>query len=115
MEKAFPTEKECKGTHTNVKGGGSSKKKIVAFSNQIPKKRRMDAKHCVLCKQHGGMHNTHNTMECHKYEKDRTPKKPLQGKVHSTICTVEMIRMRIIIPMFNCLQKLQSLKNLTRN
>ena len=32
------------------------------------------------CKQHGGMHNTHNTTECHKYEKDGTPKKSFAGK-----------------------------------
>jgi hypothetical protein len=43
--------------------GGSSKKKMVAFSNWIPKDCHVDAKHCILCKQHGGMHNTHNTME----------------------------------------------------
>jgi hypothetical protein len=80
IKKAFPTEKECEGTQTSVKGGGSSKKKIPAFSDPIPKKRCMDAKHCVLCKQHGGKYNTRNTMECRKYEKDRTPKKAFIGK-----------------------------------
>ena len=33
IEKAFPTEKEFKGTQTSAKGGGSSQKKMVAFSN----------------------------------------------------------------------------------
>jgi hypothetical protein len=33
IEKAFTTEKEFKGTQTRVKGGGSSKKKMVTFSN----------------------------------------------------------------------------------
>jgi len=80
IKKAFRTEKECEGTQTSVKGGGSSKKKMVIFSDRIPKKRRMDVKHCVLCKQHGGTHNTHNTMECHKYEKDGTPKKAFVRK-----------------------------------
>ena len=56
-------------------GGGSSKKKMVAFSDRIPKKSPRDAKHCALCKQHGGAYNTHNTGECRKYEKDGTPKK----------------------------------------
>ena len=28
-----------------------------------------------MCKKHGGMHSTHNTMDCRKYEKDGTPKK----------------------------------------
>ena len=40
----------------------------------------MDAKYCAVCKQHGGAHNTHNMGECHKYEKDRTPKKTFTGK-----------------------------------
>ncbi len=31
-------------------------------------------KHCYLCKKHGGAHTTHNTGECHKYEKDGTEK-----------------------------------------
>jgi len=77
---AFPTEKEYKGTHMSAKGGSSFKKKMVAFSKQIPKKRRMDAKHCILCKQHGGVHNTHNTMECHELEK---PNKGLHRERHT--------------------------------
>ena len=64
----------------SAKGGGSSKKKMAAFSDQIPMKRRMDAKHGVLCKQHGGAHNTHNTMECRQYEKDGIPRKAFIGK-----------------------------------
>ena len=80
IKKAFPTNKECEGTHASAKGGGSSKKKMAAFSDWTPKKHHVDAKHCVLCKQHVGMHTTHTTMECHKYEKDRTPKKSFIGK-----------------------------------
>jgi hypothetical protein len=34
----------------SAKGGGSSKKKMVTFSDQIPKKHRVDVKHCILCK-----------------------------------------------------------------
>ncbi len=41
---------------------------------------RTDAKHCILCKKHGGAHNTHNTTECRKYDKDGTPKKTFAGK-----------------------------------
>jgi len=40
----------------------------------------MNAKHCALCKQHGGAHNTHNMGDCRKNEKDRTPKKAFTGK-----------------------------------
>jgi hypothetical protein len=80
IEKAFPTDKEREGTQASAKGGGSSKKKMVSFNDRIPKKRRTDAKHCVLCKKHGGAHNTHNTSECRKYDKDGTPKKSFAGK-----------------------------------
>jgi hypothetical protein len=38
IEKAFPTEKECEGTHGSAKGGASFKKKMVSFSEHIPKK-----------------------------------------------------------------------------
>jgi hypothetical protein len=47
---------------------------MVTFRGRVPKKHLVDAKHFVLCKQHGGTHNTHNTTECCKYEKDGTPK-----------------------------------------
>jgi hypothetical protein len=90
VEKAFPTKKECTGPKASAKGGSSSKKKMVAFRDRIPKKRRMDTKHGTLCKQHGVAHNTHNTGECHKYEKDGTPNGHSQGRGCSTIHTVEM-------------------------
>jgi hypothetical protein len=57
IKKAFPKDNECKRSHVCMKGGVSSKKKIVSFSDRIPKKRHVDAKQCVLCKKHG-------TMEC---------------------------------------------------
>ena len=40
----------------------------------------MDVKHCVLCKQHRGANNTHNTMECRKDEKDGSPEKAIIEK-----------------------------------
>jgi hypothetical protein len=39
----------------------------------VPKKVQF-AKHCDLCKKHGGAHTTHNTGECCRYEKDGTAK-----------------------------------------
>ena len=97
IEKTFLTEKECKGTQTSVKGGGSSKKKM-AFGDQILKKGCVDVKHCVLCKQRGGAHNTHNTMECCKYEKDGTPKKAFEGKgVRCNLCSQNMLHGHNII------------------
>jgi len=80
IEKAFPTKKEREGPKASLTGGGSSKKRMVSFSNRIPKKSRKEAKHCVLCKKHGGTQNTHNTGDCQKYEKDSTPKKAFTGK-----------------------------------
>ena len=56
VEKAFLTEKDHKGTHTRAKGGGSSKKKMVAFRDQIPMKHRMEVLHPMQaawgCTQH---------------------------------------------------------------
>jgi hypothetical protein len=62
-----------------MKGGGSSKNNMVTFSNQFSKKHHVDGKHCILYKQHGGAHNTQNTMEFCKYEKDGTPKMSFAG------------------------------------
>jgi hypothetical protein len=80
IEMAFPPEKKCEGPKASVTGGGSSKKRMVSVSDQIPKKSRKEAKHCALCKKHGGTQNTHNTGGCHKYEKDGTPKRAFAGK-----------------------------------
>jgi hypothetical protein len=104
IEKAFPTDKEYEGTQTNAKGGGSSKKKMVSFSDQIPKKCRVDAKHCILCKKHGGTDNTHNTMECRRYEKDGTPKSPSQVRACSTTHRVEVRSVNRIVTC-SCPQK----------
>jgi hypothetical protein len=80
IKKAFLTEKECEGHKASATGVGSSKKQMVSFSDQIPKKSCKEAKHCALCKKHGGMQNTHNMGDCRKYEKDGTPKKAFTGK-----------------------------------
>ncbi len=45
----------------------------------VPKKAKVK-KNCTLCQKHGGAHTTHNTGECHKYEKDGTLKKGFSGK-----------------------------------
>ena len=80
IEKAYPTEKERERPKSNTDGGGSSKKRMVTFSDRIPKKSRSSAKHCALCKKHGGAHETHNTGDCKKYNSDGTPKKGFAGK-----------------------------------
>ena len=67
IKKAFPTKKDHEKPKAGAPRGGSSKKRMVSFSDQIPKKSRKDAKHCALCKKHGGMQNTDNTEDCKKY------------------------------------------------
>ncbi len=54
IEKAYPTEKEWEGPKANTTGGGSSKKRIVTFSDQMPKKSRQGMKHGALCKKTWG-------------------------------------------------------------
>ena len=80
IKKALLTKKGCKKPKAGATGGGSSKKKMVSFDDQIPKKSRKDAKHCTLCRKHGGVQNTHNTGDCKKYNSDGTPKKGFAGK-----------------------------------
>jgi hypothetical protein len=50
--------KKCPGTNSTVRA---------------PKKVRFE-KHYDLCKKHGGAHTTHNTRDCHRFEKDRKEK-----------------------------------------
>ena len=80
IKKAFPTEKDHDRPKKGTTGGSSSKKRMVNFSDQIPKKSRKDAKHCTLCRKHGGAQITHNTGNCKKYNSDGTPKKGFAGK-----------------------------------
>ena len=46
----------------------------------MPKKSCKDAKHCTLCRKHGGMQNTDNTGDCKKYHSDGTPRKGFAGQ-----------------------------------
>jgi hypothetical protein len=48
---------------------------MVSIDKPIPKKPCTNAKHCTLCKKHGGAHATHNTLDCCKYDKDGKLKK----------------------------------------
>ncbi len=78
IEKAYPTEKVGEGPKNAPKSSDSSKKKMVSFSERIPKRRRTE-KYCSLCKKHGGAHTTHNTPDCRKYESNGTLKKNFKG------------------------------------
>ena len=78
VEKAYPTDKVGEVPRNSAKSSDSSKKKMVSFSERIPKRRRTE-KHCSLCKKHGGAHTTHNTPDCRKYESNGTLKKNFKG------------------------------------
>ena len=57
------------GTKANAKSDTTSKQKSTDSSlGRIPKKKR-SKKHCILCKDKGGRHDTHNSNECAKWEK----------------------------------------------
>ncbi len=63
-------ERESSAKKGKANSGDSNKRKMVSFNEPIPKNVRKVAKHCALCKKHGGTHATHNTSDCHKYDKD---------------------------------------------
>eukprot|EP00804_Cyclotella_cryptica_P001257 CCRYP_012760-RA/>CCRYP_012760-RA protein AED:0.37 eAED:0.37 QI:34/0/0.5/1/1/1/2/0/392 len=85
IEKAFPTERDQSAKKGKLNPSESNKRKMVSFNEPIPKKVRKMARHCALCKKHGGAHATHNTSDCRKYEKDGKPKKGFgKGKHGST-------------------------------
>ena len=75
IKKAFPTERDQSAKKGKANPGKSSKMKMASFNKPIPKKIRKTAKHCALCKKHGGTHATHNTSDCCKYDKDGKLKK----------------------------------------
>ena len=75
INKAFPMEQEQPRKKGKANPGNSNKQKMVSLHESIPKKPCKDAKHCSLCKKHGGVHATHNTSDCRKYNKDVKLKK----------------------------------------
>ncbi len=78
IEKAYPTKKVVEGPKNADKSGDLSKKKMVSFSDRIPKRRHTE-KYCSLCKKHMGAHTTHNTPDCQKYDSNGAPKKNFKG------------------------------------
>jgi hypothetical protein len=62
------------------------KRVYMGLNEQVPKKAHT-AKFCQHCKMNGGPYMTHNTKECHKYNKDgktvaAAAKKPFEKKPH---------------------------------
>ena len=75
IKKAFMTEQEQPGKKGKENPSNFGKRNMVSIHKPIPKKPCKDAKHCALSKKHGGAHETHNSLDCHKYDKDGKIKK----------------------------------------
>ena len=63
-----PSKDKAKGADSNSTAESDSR-------NPNKAKKGWMEKHCSLCKKHGGVHTTHNTKECRKWNKDGTLKK----------------------------------------
>ena len=72
-----PKKAEAKATE---QGNGNRKRKGATTGDQTTNKKGRSSKHCDLCEKHGGAKNTHNTVDCKRYEKDGTQKKTFQSK-----------------------------------
>jgi hypothetical protein len=59
-------ESSKKSSHKSKKGKKRPGTKCTA---RVPKKVHFE-KNCDLCKKHGGTYTTHNTHDCHRFEKD---------------------------------------------
>jgi hypothetical protein len=59
-------ESSKKSSHKSKKG---KKRPGTNSTVRVPKKVRFE-KYCDLCKKHGGAYTTHNTRDCHRFEKD---------------------------------------------
>jgi len=89
MNERYSEKQKTKGKSKEAKpdgGGNPSPKKLSSggSSERVPKKVRFE-KFCQRCKTHGGPHQTHNTNDCRKYDKDgkplgETPGKPSDAK-----------------------------------
>ena len=79
IKRAYPMDTVCEGPKGGTKPSDSPKRKMVSFDERISKKYCKE-KHCLLCKQIGGAHTSHNTPECRKYTFNGTRKKNFKGK-----------------------------------
>ncbi len=64
------SESSKKSSHKSEKG---MKCPATNYTVRVPKKVCFE-KHCDRCKKHGGAYTTHNTRDCHRFEKDRKEK-----------------------------------------
>jgi len=86
MNERYAEKQKAKGKSREAKpdgGGNPSPKKRSSggsgSSERVPKKVRFE-KFCQRCKTRGGPHQTHNTNDCRKYNKDSKPLGATLGK-----------------------------------
>ena len=74
MNERYAEKQKTKGKSKEAKpdGGGnpSPKKRLSGGSSERVPKKVCSEKFCQRCKTHGGPHQTHNTNDCRKYDKD---------------------------------------------
>ena len=63
IKKTFLTEQEQPGKERKTYPSNSNKQRMGLLNEPILKKPHKDAKHCSLCKKHGGAHTTNNTVD----------------------------------------------------
>ena len=69
-----------KAEKTAESGNGNRKRKGTLPDEKAYNKKSRSSKNCELCEKHGGAKNTHNTVDCKRYEKDGTQKKVIQPR-----------------------------------
>jgi hypothetical protein len=67
--------KKAEKIKASKQGNGNRKRK-----GALTPKKSHSSKHCELCEKHSGAKNTHNTVDCKRYEKDGTQKKTFKSK-----------------------------------
>jgi len=84
MNERYAEKQKAKGKSREAKpdGGGnpSPKKRSSGGSSERVLKKVHSEKFCQRCKTHGGPHQTHNTNDCRKYDKDGKPIGAAPGK-----------------------------------
>jgi hypothetical protein len=80
LEKTDPHVPKKADVKAAGEGNGNRKRKGAQEGDQTNKKKSCSSKYCELCEKHGGAKNTHNTVDCKRYEKDGTQKKAFQPR-----------------------------------
>jgi hypothetical protein len=71
---------EGKGGTAPSKAKGNPKRKASGGpTGRVPKK-GCSEKFCQCCKAHGGLFQTHNTFDCHRYDSNGKPLEVAEGK-----------------------------------